>query len=256
MRAVLVAAAAPFDWRRGPNLTRSRPASGFRSSARPAPLPTWGVLAGPAAANNPQISLPDLGVSRLRRDDLLALDFRFFNLALQGGLEEPPQLAIKDTSQAAYLVAVFNAPQNIAEQAFLETYRSPKNSLTAEPPVRPPVGTFAAAPSRLAFQLLAPFPTRSTRSWIGSHLRSAWRRSSDPLNVYEVTGHTFMQRRQLPGASPRADAGIAGAVGQREQLIEMLVMEQKRLEHAPRHCTGLGAHIDYLRKVGRAAVVV
>lgn len=35
----------------------------------------------------------------------------------------------------------------------------------------------------------------------------------------------------------------------REQLIEMLVMEQNRLEHAPKALhRGLGAHIDYLRK--------
>lgn len=52
--------------------------------------------------------------------------------------------------------------------------------------------------------------------------------------------------RELPGEQNQA---LRALWVRREQLIEMLVMEQNRLEHAPKALQhGLRAHIDYLRK--------
>jgi transposase len=52
--------------------------------------------------------------------------------------------------------------------------------------------------------------------------------------------------RELPDEQSRA---LRGLWVRREQLIEMLVMEENRLEHAPKALhRSLRAHIDYLRK--------
>jgi transposase len=52
--------------------------------------------------------------------------------------------------------------------------------------------------------------------------------------------------RGLPDEQSQA---LRGLWVRREQLIEMLVMEENRLEHAPKALhRGLRAHIDYLRK--------
>jgi hypothetical protein len=135
----------------------------------PGTAPGWGIVAGPEIAGQRRFSLPDFNVSVLRRDDLLALDFQCFNLALEGGGGNPPQLVCKDPTQPAFLVAQFNSPQNIAEQAYLEAFAD-----TTPPHQPPPPGTDpqslpdetpgsagfpliaqarAAGPSRLAFQL-------------------------------------------------------------------------------------------------------
>jgi hypothetical protein len=126
--------------------------------------PGWGVLAAPPVPGQAQVSLPDFAVSLLRRDDLLAIDFLFFNLALEGGGGTPPRLAVKNRSQGAYFVARFSAPQNIAEQAFFEPFTPPsgyvppagfESSTPPEPLAATPVQRRAAGPSRLAFQLAA-----------------------------------------------------------------------------------------------------
>src|SRR5438128_1518809 len=124
----LIAASAPFAVAAG-ETTIVRPAvlapTGVLPVVKaPGARPGWGVMAGDPGAG-PRVSLPDFAVSVLRRDDLLALDFLFFNLALEGSAGKVPRLAIKDNTQPAYLVARFNSPQNIAEQAFLETYTDP-----------------------------------------------------------------------------------------------------------------------------------
>ena len=132
--------------------------------AAPGPSPGWGVLAPAPVPGQPQLSLPDFSVSLLRRDDLLSLDFLFFNLALEAGGGRPCRLVVKDSSQPSYLVARFNAPQNIAERAFLEAFTPPKeyvppagfaSSSSPESLVQPPVDRLAAGPSWLAFQLPA-----------------------------------------------------------------------------------------------------
>ncbi len=137
--------------------------------------PGWGIIAA-NVKGQPRLSLPDFAVSVLRREDLLALDFLFFNLALEGGGGQAPRLAVMDTSQPAYIVARFNGPQNIAEQTFLESYtdppgHTPHNQTTNETPPSPPVKTLAAGPSHLAFQLPAgstglPYALNSLLNWV------------------------------------------------------------------------------------------
>jgi hypothetical protein len=135
----------------------------------PGTTPGWGIVAGPGSAGQQRFSLPDFSVSVLRRDDLLALDFQFFNLAMEGGGGKPPQLVRKDSTHPAFLVAQFNSPQNIAEQAYLEEvddttpkHQPPPSGTNPHDPQSfsaeklDPAGkvlTRAAGPSRLAFQL-------------------------------------------------------------------------------------------------------
>jgi hypothetical protein len=129
----------------------------------PGPNPGWGIVAAPIAGQ-PRLSLPDFGVSVIRREDFLALDFLFSNLALEGGGGQAPQLKVKDPNLPAYLIARFNGPQNIAEQAFLEA--DPPQP--GEPPTAPPVQNVAAGPSHLAFRL--PQGTTSLPYTLGSLL--------------------------------------------------------------------------------------
>jgi hypothetical protein len=119
----------------------------------PGTAPGWGILAGAAVAGQPQVSLPDFRVSVLRREDLLWLEFACYNLCLETGDGLAPRLVRQDTTQPSYVVAVFDSPQNLAEQAFTETYSDPKNHSTADPLPSPPapVDVLAAGPSRLAF---------------------------------------------------------------------------------------------------------
>jgi len=134
----------------------------------PGGLPGWGIVAGPEVPGRRRISLPDFAVSVLRRDDLLALDFLFFNLALEAGGGNPAQIVRKDPKQPSYLVALFDAPQNITEQAYLEAFTDTPGhqpppggkpqTLTDETPGSDPVfpqvaPARAAGPSQLAFRL-------------------------------------------------------------------------------------------------------
>lgn len=114
--------------------------------SKPGTKPGWGVLAASDVAGQPKVSLPQFAVALVRRDDLLSLEVDFLNLALEGGGGIPPRLVRADSTKDAYLIARFNAPQNIAEQAFLETSLPP-------PVTGPPVSALAAGPSRLAFKL-------------------------------------------------------------------------------------------------------
>jgi hypothetical protein len=136
----------------------------------PGATPGWGIIAGPHAAGRPAISLPDFGVSIVRREDLLSLDFLFFNLALEAGGGNPPQLVRKDPSQSAYLVAQFSAPQNIAEQAYLEVDGQPVE-VPGSGDFPLPAQARAAGPSRLAFRLPAgtnavPYSLGDLLNWV------------------------------------------------------------------------------------------
>ena len=113
----------------------------------PGAVPGWGLIAGTPPAGVPRMSLPDFSVAMIRREDLLSLEFLFFNMALEGGGGTAAKLVQKVATDQARMVVRFNAPQNIAEQAFFE------NGLTSETPTPPPVRNLAAGPSRLAFQL-------------------------------------------------------------------------------------------------------
>jgi len=170
----LIAAAAPMASGPSENLA-AEPMELFGSVlpfvVSPGPTPGWGIIAGPEVPGRRRISLPDFNVSVVRREDLLALNFAFFNLALEAGGGDPPQLVRKDSTQPSFLVAQFDSPQNIAEQAYLEftpdtvpPHTPPPGggpqSLPEETPGSTPdlpliAQTRAAGPSRLAFR----FPT-------------------------------------------------------------------------------------------------
>ena len=100
----------------------------------PGTAPGWGIVAGPEIAGQRRFSLPGFAVSVLRRDDLLALDFQCANLALEGGGGNPAQLVPQNSSEPAFLVAQFNSPQNIAEQAYLEDSADSTPKHTPPPP--------------------------------------------------------------------------------------------------------------------------
>jgi hypothetical protein len=134
--------------------------------------PGWGIIAGPG---KPRLSLPSFAAAVLRRDDLLALDFLFFNLAMEGGGGQDPRLVVKDPTQPAYMVARFDSPQNLAEHSIFETYptdsHNPPNQVTGETLPSPPLQAYAAGPSRLAFQLpsgtgVLPYTLDSLLNWI------------------------------------------------------------------------------------------
>ena len=78
----------------------------------------------------------------------------------------------KTPNVESYLIVRFNSPQNIAEQAFLETSADGKGkTLTGETPAQPPVRAVAAGPSRLAFHLPAgvdslPYSIDSLLDWV------------------------------------------------------------------------------------------
>jgi hypothetical protein len=132
----LLLAAAPINSAPGENLAAEPlPIGGsvLPLVVSPGPVPGWGMIAGPEVAGRRRISLPDFAVSVVRREDLLSLDFMFVNLALEAGGGDPPQIVRKDPTQPSYLVALFDAPQNIAEQAYLELYNSDPPGHTPPP---------------------------------------------------------------------------------------------------------------------------
>src|SRR5579859_1067661 len=145
----LLAAAAPFASKAGETVATRvglLPAgTALPFVIAPGKAPGWGVI---AAAQNPdliRLSLPDFGVIVIRREDLLALDFRCYNLAIEAGGTVAPRLVRRDKTQPAYLAAYFHSPQNIAEQAFLETSSNGKGGgTTGETPLQPPVRAVAA----------------------------------------------------------------------------------------------------------------
>jgi hypothetical protein len=143
---VLVAAAAPLA---GDLAAKPLPLSGtarLNFVAQPGAAPGWGVLATADVSGQPKLSLPEFAVGLLRRDDLLSLEFAFTNLALEGGGGVSPRLVLIDAANPGFVKVRFNAPQNIAEQAFLETALPP-------PVTAPPVQALAAGPSTLVFGL-------------------------------------------------------------------------------------------------------
>jgi hypothetical protein len=186
----LDAAAAPMASEPGENLAvepGELTGSVLHFVTAPGPAPGWGVIAGPEVPGQRRISLPDFKVAVLRREDLLALEFAFFNLALEAGGGSPPQLVRKDPTLFSYLVAQFDSPQNIAEQAYLEftidtTPAHPPpppgndpQSLLEESPGSPPfplpAQTRAAGPSRLAFRFPAgmnalPYSLHDLLNWV------------------------------------------------------------------------------------------
>jgi hypothetical protein len=188
----------------------------------------WGIIAGPEVAGQRRFSLPDFSVSVLRREDLLALDFQCFNLALEGGGGNPPQLVLKDSAQAAFLVAQFDSPQNIAEQAYLESSPGTTPPHQAPPPGTDPqslpdetpgspgfpaiAGTRAAGPSRLAFQLPAgttslPYSLDSLLNWV------SLQQSVVPVAQAPDPNQTGVPEPPLPAQTPQIRQPLATETG-------------------------------------------
>lgn len=92
--------------------------------------------------------MPDSSASVVRADDLLALDFEFYNLTLSTSHGSPPQLTRITSGQPAYIVVKL-PPQHLAEPAFTE---DPVTGLPQSVPELPLNSVFAGE-SRLAFQL-------------------------------------------------------------------------------------------------------
>ena len=108
---------------------------------------------------------PSFTASVLRKEDMLTLKFDFYNLSLQEG-----NLVRVSASRAVFIVVTLahgndHAPQNIGEEAYLETAAeigsdtedpksSPVPSGGGETPEQPGmVGARFAGPSRLAFKI-------------------------------------------------------------------------------------------------------
>ena len=199
----------------------------------PGAAPGWGILAGPESVGQQRFSLPGFSVSVLRRDDLLALDFQCFNLALEGGGGSPPQLVQKDSGQPAFLVAQFNSPQNIAEQAYLEAFpdttpphQAPPSgsnppdpqSLSAETPDPPgAVQTRAAGPSRLAFQLpsgttAVPYSLDGLLNWVALQ-QSIVPVAAVPDTHQEDPNQQIVPRPQAPAQAPQIQQPTATETG-------------------------------------------
>jgi hypothetical protein len=187
----LLLAAAPMASEPGANLAAQplpiTPGTLLPFVVEPDANPGWGIIAGPDVPGRRRVSLPDFSVSIVRREDLLSLDFLFVNLALEAGGCDPPQLVRKLPTQPAYLVAQFDAPQNVAEQAYLVAYKDPLGHIP--PPgsnpgdqilneESPGSGGFplptparAAGPSRLSFRLPAgtnalPYSLEGLLNWV------------------------------------------------------------------------------------------
>ena len=115
---------------------------------------------------------PTFTASVLRRDDMLALRFEFFNLALQGNA-----LVRQQAAQPAYIVAQLahgtdSAPQSVAEEVFLEAAPEFGEASAGGDPLKAPgsLGVQVAGPSRLAFQVpngvdVIPFQLDALLGW-------------------------------------------------------------------------------------------
>jgi hypothetical protein len=107
----------------------------------PGALKTVGTIQVPATL----FTTPSFSVAVTRPDDLLALNFDFFNLNLTAGTGGPSLVRVYP-GQPAYMVVDFS-PQHIVEEAFADQdppIPLPKNA-------EPPILARLAGPSRLAF---------------------------------------------------------------------------------------------------------
>ena len=164
-KPALLLASAPVPSSISGEVTGSAPLPLFSGALLPfldAPgtPPGWGIVTGVGVPGRRRISLPDIAIAVVRREDLLSLFFLFFNMALEAGGGNAPQFVQKDATQPSYLVVGFDSPQNIGEQAFLEGADDGKGNVIGEEDPGSalfllPAKALAAGPSRLAFRLNA-----------------------------------------------------------------------------------------------------
>ena len=157
------------------------PAGAFAGSATATPA---GGQVQPGARSAGEIDVqqvaPSFVASALRREDMLALRFEFFNLQLQGA-----NVVRQQANQPAYIVVQFVhgtdvAPQAIVEQAFLkadefqsDSELDPNDEPAPSEALAPPgsVGATLAGASRLAFRVpddidTIPFTLNDLLAWV------------------------------------------------------------------------------------------
>ncbi len=222
-------------------------ASGFNLPFVTAPgaVPGWGVIAGPPIPGQPQLSLPDFAVSILRRDDLLSLDFVFFNLALEAGSGDVPRLVVKDKNQGAYFVARFNAPQNIAEQAFFEASPPPP-----PPPIYIPPPGFTPGAARLRNHWPRPRWSRASGSRPQPHRFPAYpqqRPRADRVFDCRIARVDKLraERCSRGGGHPEADPSTAGVRNSNRSSVAAVPLAKSI------RCLGALRHAGYVRRQDR-----
>lgn len=102
-------------------------------------------------------------IAVLRPEDLLSLEFEFFNFQLQTGASGRAQLSRDSSAKPAYIIVHFQ-PQSIAEEAFFDAGNiapppappgnaDPDKNSSTERPTAPPVKALLSGPSRLVFRV-------------------------------------------------------------------------------------------------------
>jgi hypothetical protein len=167
---------------------------------------------------------PSFSASVFRRDDMLALKFDFYNLTLQEG-----QLVRQYASQPVYIVITLGhgddySPQNIGEEAYLETAaeinndtedpnNSPNPSGGGETPEQPgSVGARFAGPSRLAFKVQytepIPFTLEELLSWQKHEMNVAVTAQPPSQTLYKTTTATTNTLGQEPVEPQKTETAI------------------------------------------------
>ena len=137
--ALLDLSRAPCEYQYAPRPCRD---IGHREADLPEHLRSTASSATPAA----MLQLPaEAELVVLRPEDLLLLGFRFVNLTLQAGADQP-RLVRQDTGRPAQVVAWLPG-QHVAERV------QDEDALGNPPPADPPYLARLAGPSRLAFDL-------------------------------------------------------------------------------------------------------
>ncbi|MFQ6097720.1 MAG: hypothetical protein ACE5O2_08325, partial [Armatimonadota bacterium] len=123
-----------------------------KPEVKPGPETERGIIKVQPKRAIGRIPLAPFMVNVVRPEDFLALRFQFLNLTLKTEEGQPARLVRTKADEPAHIVAHF-PPQNIAEQAFLETSPEFPAGSKGEGLTAPPVKALLAGPSRLVFTL-------------------------------------------------------------------------------------------------------
>jgi len=144
--------------------------------------------------------LPSHTVNVLRAEDLLNLQFQFFNLGLKSG-----KLQRLNTNKTAFIVVHFQ-PQHIYEQAF------PKGA--GKQPGPPPVATLLSGPSRLVFRMPShlhaiPYTLESLLAWQQWDMNLAPVAAPVPMTG-PLTSYQGIQQLQVVQTKPKVPDHLKG----------------------------------------------